>query len=69
LKKIRLGLVGALVATFMIPMAAPASATCRPEKPSTCEAELPDPRELAPTLSCTVGVGPVSLNYCELIQP
>lgn len=41
-----------MVAAFIVPAAAPASATCRPEKPSTCEVEDPE----LPVLSCTVDV-------------
>jgi hypothetical protein len=50
-KSFRIFLVAAALAV-PTSMAAPASATCHPEKPSTCEAELPPINELPPTAAC-----------------
>lgn len=40
--KLRIALVAAMATSALFAGAGPASATCRPEKPSTCEVEDPE---------------------------
>jgi hypothetical protein len=56
LKKLaRVAIVGAVLGSSLFVAAAPASATCHPEKPSTCEPEYPDIQEILD-------------RYCSLAQ-
>jgi hypothetical protein len=64
--KLRIALVAALAGSALFMGAAPASATCHPEKPSTCEVEDP---EINCVLYYSVPVGSGSIDYCWLIEP
>ena len=62
--KLRIALVAALVGGSLFVGVAPASATCRPEKPSTCEIEDPLDPQCVVYYTTPVGVSG-SINYCE----
>ena len=66
--KIRLLVSGALVAGSLFVTAAPASATCRPERPDTCETEWPDIQEIG-DVSCVgyvaLPTGTVTVDLCD----
>ena len=61
--KIRVLLVGAVVAASVVVGTGPASASCRPERPETCEVELP----IQPDCYLFVELPGHSLviNYCD----
>ena len=62
--KLRIALVAALVGGSLFAGAAPASATCRPERPDTCEIE--DPLDPQCTVYFHTPVSSHSVNWCEL---
>ena len=64
--KLRIALVAALAGSALFAGAAPASATCNPEKPSTCEAELPEPNCV---FYYSLPVGSGSIDLCRLLEP
>ena len=65
-KRLRIALVAAMIGGSIFIGAAPASATCNPEKPSTCEAELPI-RDFIENCSTSFDHGlPVTLGVCDL---
>ena len=67
MKKIaRVAIVGAVLGGSLFTAAAPASATCHPEKPSTCEPEYPDIQEILENCSTTFDPGLPPLGVCDL---
>ena len=68
--KLRIAVVGALVVGSVFVGVGPASATCRPERPNTCEVEYPP---LEPEPSCDGAIylpdgTTVTVNYCDPSQ-
>ena len=57
-KLTRVALVGAVMGSSLFVAAAPASATCHPEKPSTCEPEYPDLQEIIDRYCSVAHTGP-----------
>ena len=67
MKKIaRVALVGAVLSSSLFVAAGPASATCHPEKPSTCEPEYPDIREILENCSSNLDTGLPEIGVCDL---
>ena len=67
MKKIaRVALVGAVLGGSLFAAAAPASATCHPEKPSTCEAEFPDVQEILEACQVSSNPGLPPIGVCGL---
>jgi hypothetical protein len=65
-KSLRVTLVGVFLGGMVVIGAPPASATCHPEKPSTCEPDLPGPEDLPEChMSPDLGLPPV-VGYCDL---
>ena len=64
MKNLRIAVVAAVLGATLFVGAAPASATCHPEKPSTCEADLPDIND-----QCSLSPRPdlpVVLGVCDI---
>ena len=67
MKKIaRVAIVGTVLGGSLFTAAAPASATCHPEKPSTCEPEYPDIREILEACDSNLSTGLPPLGVCGL---
>ena len=66
MKKIaRVALVGAVLSGGLFVTAAPASATCHPEKPSTCEAEFPTLEDILARCANAIDTGLPETGVCD----
>lgn len=62
----RVAIVGAVLGGSLFTAATPASATCHPEKPSTCEPEYPDVREILEACQISFDTGLPPIGVCGL---
>ena len=65
-KLVRTMLVAAVLGGSMFVAAPPASATCHPEKPSTCETEFPDVQEILDACYSNIETGLPPIGVCGL---
>ena len=63
--KLRLVIAAAVAIGSIFVGAAPASATCRPERPQTCEIEDPPRPEFDCYVTLTLPDQTITINYCD----